>query len=224
MPPLERKPAPAADCSCLGIALLLLAGGAAAFVVSREPGDVSNPDVEFRDEPAATPEAEPEPERQAGQEDRRSTASSGRLRLHARPPPLPAAEEAAAAAVPGGWQYHGSVLLEFPPAIGGARCTCSTTTAMLRAIEKHTRQDLWKRKLGAAGRRLAGLRRRARVRRRCCSGPRAARARAPGASRARRQDRQDPWSRELREPQRVLAAARRRTGSTSARRTAPSTR
>ena len=44
------------------VAVLLLAGVAAAFVVLNQPEDISNPDVAFREEPAATPEEELEPE------------------------------------------------------------------------------------------------------------------------------------------------------------------
>src|ERR671920_1966311 len=44
----------------LGLALLLLVGAAGAFVSTRG-GDVSNPDVEFRPEPSATPPPEQEP-------------------------------------------------------------------------------------------------------------------------------------------------------------------
>ena len=63
----------------LGIALVALVGAAAAFVVTQQEGDVSNPDVEFREEPSATPEPEVEPEDARREEDRsRSTGSSGR--------------------------------------------------------------------------------------------------------------------------------------------------
>ena len=61
MPPQERKRRLRRIVLGLGIALLALVGAAAAFVVTREEGDVSNPDVEFRDEPAATPDVEQEP-------------------------------------------------------------------------------------------------------------------------------------------------------------------
>src|SRR5215204_330139 len=50
----------------VAIALLLAAGGAAAFVVLNQPKDVSNPAVEFReDEPSATAEEELEPDETA---------------------------------------------------------------------------------------------------------------------------------------------------------------
>ena len=62
MPPQERKRRWRRIVLVLGIALVLLVSAAAAFVVTRQPGDVSNPDVEFRAEPSQTPDTEQEPD------------------------------------------------------------------------------------------------------------------------------------------------------------------
>src|SRR3954466_3714738 len=45
----------------IGLALLLVVGAAASFVVTREPGDVNNPDVEFRSEPPPPTPTTPPP-------------------------------------------------------------------------------------------------------------------------------------------------------------------
>src|SRR5215207_67520 len=137
----------------IAIALLLLAGGAAAFVVLNQPKDVSNPDVEFREQPAATPEEQLEPEETAKPGKRRTRridrfiwAQYGYTRDRRRylplaDPPHPPFREI--------WQYQGHVLLEFPPVIGGKRLYLLNDSGRLVAIHKHTGRVKWARKLGA---------------------------------------------------------------------------
>jgi outer membrane protein assembly factor BamB len=150
MPPQERKRRLRRIVLGLGIALLAIVGAAAAFVVTREQGDVFNPDVEFRDEPAATPEPELEPEKPGKKKvdrvDRFIWAHYGYTRdrrryLPLKKPPRPPFKEI--------WQYQGNVLLEFPPVIGGKRLYLLNDSGKLFAIHKHTGNVLWKRKLGA---------------------------------------------------------------------------
>ncbi len=150
MPPQERKRRLRRIVISLGIGLLVLVGAAAAFVVTREEGDVSNPEVEFRDEPAATPEVEQEPEepgsRKTDPVDRFIWSHYGYTRdrrryLPLKKPPRPPFKEI--------WQYQGNVLLEFPPVIGGKRLYLLNDSGKLFAIQKHTGKTLWKRKLGA---------------------------------------------------------------------------
>src|SRR5215210_4475288 len=150
MPPQERKRRLRRVVLGLGIALLALAGAAAAFVVTREEGDVSNPDVEFRDEPDATPEPELDPEEPGGKKadpaDRFIWAHYGYTRdrrryLPLKNPPRPPFKEI--------WQYTGNVLLEFPPVIGGRRLFVLNDHGLLLALDKHSGDVLWKRKLGA---------------------------------------------------------------------------
>ena len=97
MAPPERKRRGRLIAAGVAIALLLLAGGAAAFVVLNQPKDVSNPNVEFREEaPSATPEEELEPEERPGRTEKgaaRRPLHLGALRLHARPAALPAVKE-----------------------------------------------------------------------------------------------------------------------------------
>jgi outer membrane protein assembly factor BamB len=150
MPPQERKRRLRRVVLGFGIALLAMVGAAAAFVVTREQGDVSNPDVEFRDEPAATPEPELEPEepgkKKTPKVDRFIWAHYGYTRdrrryLPLKKPPRPPFKEI--------WQYQGHVLLEFPPVIGGKRLYLLNDNGKLFAIHKHTGKVLWRRKLGA---------------------------------------------------------------------------
>src|ERR671914_993864 len=150
MPPQERKRRLRRVVLGLGIALVAMVGAAAAFVVTREQGDVSNPDVEFRDEPAATPEPELEPDepgkKKTAKVDRFIWAHYGYTRdrrryLPLKKPPRPPFTER--------WQYQGNVLLEFPPVIGGKRLYLLNDNGKLFAIHKHTRRVLWRRKLGA---------------------------------------------------------------------------
>jgi outer membrane protein assembly factor BamB len=150
MPPQERKRRLRRIVLVLGIALLALVGAAAAYVVTREEGDVSNPDVEFRDEPAATPDSEQEPEEAGGKKtdpvDRFIWSHYGYTRDRRRYLPLkqplrPPFKEI--------WQYQGNVLLEFPPVIGGKRLFLLNDNGKLFAIQKHTGKVLWNRKLGA---------------------------------------------------------------------------
>jgi outer membrane protein assembly factor BamB len=150
MPPQERKRRRRRIVLGVGIALLALVSAAAAFVVTRQEGDVSNPDVEFRDEPPATPETEQEPaepgSKKANPVDRFIWAHYGYTRdrrryLPLKQPPHPPFEEI--------WQYTGHVLLEFPPVIGGKRLYLLNDSGQLFAIHKHTGKVLWRRKLGA---------------------------------------------------------------------------
>jgi len=150
MPPQERKRRRRRIVVGVGIALLALVSAAAAFVVTRQEGDVSNPDVEFRDEPPAAPETEQEPEEPGSKKaypvDRFIWAQYGYTRerrryLPLKKPPHPPFEEI--------WRYTGHVLLEFPPVIGGKRLYLLNDSGKLLAIRKHTGKVLWKRKLGA---------------------------------------------------------------------------
>ena len=181
MPPQERKRRRRRIVLALGIVLLALVGAAAAFVVTREEGDVSNPDVEFRDEPSATPERRAGA-RGAGQEDRpgrplhlgRTTATraTAAATCRSKNPPRPPFKEI--------WQYQGHVLLEFPPVIGGKRLYLLNDNGKLLAIQQAHRQGAVEAQARRPGRRLAGLRGRDRLRRPAPARARTAAARARG--------------------------------------------
>jgi outer membrane protein assembly factor BamB len=150
MPPQERKRRWRRIVLVVGIALVLLVSAAAAFVVTREQGDVSNPDVEFRAEPSQTPDTELEPDapgkKKTARVDRFIWAHYGYTRdrrryLPLKNPPRPPFREI--------WQYQGHVLLEFPPVIGGRRLYMLNDNGVLFSLDKHTGRVRWRRKLGA---------------------------------------------------------------------------
>ena len=225
MSPQERKRRWRRIVLVLGIALVLLVGAAAAFVITQQEGDVSNPDVEFREEPAATPEPEVEPEEPGGKKtdpvDRFIWAHYGYTRdrrryLPLKNPPRPPFREI--------WQYQGNVLLEFPPVIGGKRLYLLNDHGVLYGDRQAHRARALAPQARRARRRLPRLRGRHGLRR-----PAPAREERRGARVGRvvaldGKTGRIEWSQRAREPQRVLAAGRRRARSTSARRTAPSTR
>ena len=150
MSPQERKPRWRRIVLVLGIALVTLVGAAAAFVVTRQQGDVSNPDVEFREEPSATPETEVEPDapgkKKTDPVDRFIWPQYGYTRDRRRYLPLKQPLHPPFREI---WQYQGSVLLEFPPVIGGKRLYLLNDHGVLYGIDKHTGKVRWRRKLGA---------------------------------------------------------------------------
>jgi outer membrane protein assembly factor BamB len=122
--------------------VLVLAAAVAAFALTRDTGDVSHPEVEFRSEPE--PPAPP-PARRA----RRDTfvwpffgyTADRRRFLPARPrlrPPLRRV-----------WRKRTGVLLEFTPVMAGRWLYLLDDAAVLRAIDKRTGETRWRRKLGA---------------------------------------------------------------------------
>ena len=171
-------------------------GGRASLVVRRgavfaltRPGDVSNPDVEFHAEPTATavpddpPRAKPKGKkvdplrelRLAGLRLLARTAGATCRADHSLRPPFRRV-----------WTLRGDSLLEFPPVMAGASCSCSSNNGALHAIDKRTGKRVWTRKLGVPRRRLARLRQRARVRdaarsaRKGCAAGRSPRSRQDG--------------------------------------------
>jgi outer membrane protein assembly factor BamB len=126
--------------------LLLVAGGAVAFVMTRE-GDVSNPDVEFRAEPTQTPVPTPVPEQ--GRKDPLDDfvwadygySKDRRRYLPADPSVRPPFKRV--------WSMRGSTLLEFPPILVGKRLFLLKNNGAVYAISKRTGKVLWKKKMGA---------------------------------------------------------------------------
>jgi outer membrane protein assembly factor BamB len=149
MPPQERKRRLRRIVLGVGIALLVVVGAAAAYMASRQEGDVTNPDVEFRDEPAATPEPE-EPAKPGKKKtdpvDRFVWAHYGYTPDRRRYLPL---EEPLRPPFKQIWEKEGGVLLEFSPVIGRKRLFLLNDAGKLVAIHKHTGKVLWRRKLGA---------------------------------------------------------------------------
>ena len=150
MPAQERKRRWRRIVLVLGLALVLLVGAAAAFVVTRQEGDVTNPDVEFRDEPADTPEPGGRARRAGRAKDRPGRPLHlGALRLHARPPPLSPARAAAPPAVPGDVAVHRERPARVPARDRRPAPVHPQRLRVLFGIRKQTGDVLWRRKLGA---------------------------------------------------------------------------
>ena len=136
----------------IGVVVAALVGAAAVFALTR-PGDVSNPDVEFRAEPTQTPVAtpEPEPKKKKGKRKKRNPLagfqwaqygySKDRRRylptdFGVRPP------------FKQRWSWDAHVLLEFPPIIVGDRLFLTTNDGEVVALNRKNGKRVWKRDLG----------------------------------------------------------------------------
>lgn len=135
----------------VAVVLVVLAGAGAVFALTQRPGDVSNPDVEFTDEPTVTPVPdEPEPTTSAKDpkqdplrnflwahygysKDRRHFLPASTL---LRPPFWRV------------WTLGGKILLEFPPVMAEGRLFLLKNNGAVYAIDKKTGKVRWKRKLG----------------------------------------------------------------------------
>ncbi|WP_354702054.1 Outer membrane protein assembly factor BamB [Paraconexibacter sp. AEG42_29] len=125
------------------VVLIALVGAAAAILTSREPGDFSNPDVEFRADDT-NPNAPVKPTE--GSETASFTwpvygydkARTRYLPL-AKPFRPPFAER---------WAAPGNVLLEFPPALGGKSLYILRDDGTVLARSRKTGRLRWRRKLG----------------------------------------------------------------------------
>jgi len=127
----------------IGVALFLVAGGLTAFMATRG-GDVSNPDVEFRPEPTATPVEEQRPV-QEGERDDFVWPQYGFSKNRRRYLPAPKSLRPPFRRI---WSLTGSVLLEFPPILVGPRLFLLKNNGALYAASKRTGKVLWKKKLG----------------------------------------------------------------------------
>src|SRR5215210_985930 len=120
----------------IGLAALVLAAAGAVFALTR-PGDVFNPDVEFQSEPAQTPVRE-EPSDKGRKGDPLSGfqwaqygySKDRRRYLPTREPLRPPFKRR--------WNWHGHVLLEFPPIIVGNRLFVLKNNATLVALNRQT--------------------------------------------------------------------------------------
>ena len=131
------------------VVLAVLAAGGAVFALTRPPADVSNPDVEFHEEPTETPAPDiPEPPKGSKKadplrnfvwadygysKDRRKYLPAS---LGLRPPFWRV------------WTNPGKVLIEFPPIMAEGKLFVLKNNGALHAIDKRTGKTVWKRKLG----------------------------------------------------------------------------
>ena len=120
------------------------AGGAALYLTSAEQEDVVDTDVPFVETPAPAPEP-PAPQADARKPARFDWPVYGFDKSRTRYLPLeqplrpPFAER---------WKLGGSVLLEFPPAMGGRSLFLLKNNGALYGISRKTGAVRWKRKLG----------------------------------------------------------------------------
>ncbi len=132
----------------LGLALagvLAAVAVVALVVVTRQPGDVSNPQVEFTPDAAPSAESAPPPQRGSDGASRFAWPQYGftpqrtsflPLRRPLRPP------------YTFSWAVRGSVLLEFPPVAGGRQLFLLKNNGALYGISRRSGRVRFKRKLG----------------------------------------------------------------------------
>jgi outer membrane protein assembly factor BamB len=121
--------------------LLVLAGGAVAFVLAHNPGDVSHPEVEFTTDTSTTT-APPRPQAvdhflwptYGYREDR--TRNFGDAPRYLRP------------GFRRGWTYRSGALLEFPPTIDGGTLFFLDDDGILRALDKTSGRIRWRQRVG----------------------------------------------------------------------------
>jgi outer membrane protein assembly factor BamB len=123
-----------------GAVLLVLAGGAVAFVLAHTPQNVSHPNVEFTAPTATTPSAPPPAKvdtfswpRYGFDAERTRTFTPA----NAPEPPLRI-----------GWRFQDFALLEFPPVIYQNRLYMVDDNGAAKALDKHTGHKLWETKIG----------------------------------------------------------------------------
>jgi outer membrane protein assembly factor BamB len=131
----------------IAAALLVLFGAAAVFALTRQPGDVSNPDVEFRAEPTETPIVEPPLEKQRKGDPLANFVWGDYGYTKDRRRYLPASFSVKPP-FKKNWTRVAPVLLEFPPIMIGRRLINIDNSALATAYDKKTGKTLWKRKLG----------------------------------------------------------------------------
>jgi outer membrane protein assembly factor BamB len=137
----------------LGALLVVLAGGAVVFAVTR-PGDVFNPDVEFFEEPSQTsvptPEAAEETPKKGKKKKKDPLAgfvwptygySKDRRRYLPTEPSVRPPYKLL-------WSRQFGVLLEFPPIVVGNRLYTVGNAGVVVALNRTTGKRVWRRDLG----------------------------------------------------------------------------
>ncbi len=129
--------------------LLVLAGGAVAFVLAHSPHNVSHPNVEFTSTTSTTsttaPPAAPKKKKKAIAVDNFAWPRYGfdAARTHvfdAADPPGPPLRV--------GWRFQDYALLEFPPVIYQNRLYLVDDNGSAKAIDKRTGHKLWETRVG----------------------------------------------------------------------------
>jgi outer membrane protein assembly factor BamB len=128
-----------------GAALLLVVvvGVVAAFLLTRDTGDVVNRDVEFQAEPTQT--AVPEEPADPKKADTFKWPIFGFTKDRRRYLP---AQQGLRPPFHRVWTMGGKVLLEFPPVLAGPRLFVMKNSGAIYAASKRTGQILWRKKVG----------------------------------------------------------------------------
>ncbi len=133
------------------VVLAVLVAGGAVFALTRPPADVSNPDVEFAEEPTVTavPEEIPEepPARSRKRDPLRNFVWAGYGYSKDRRKFMPAST-LLRPPFWRVWSYTGSILLEFSPIMAEGKLFLLKNNGALHAIDKRTGKAVWKKKMG----------------------------------------------------------------------------
>jgi outer membrane protein assembly factor BamB len=134
----------------LGVVLVALVGAAAVFALTR-PGDVSNPDVEFRAEPTQTPVPTQEPEPRKRTKKKRDPLAGFRWAQYGysqdRRRYLPT-DFSLRPPFRRRWNWNGHTLLEFPPIIVGDRLYVTKNDGVVVALNRRNGKVVWRRDMG----------------------------------------------------------------------------
>jgi outer membrane protein assembly factor BamB len=123
------------------VVILLVAGGAVAYVLAHSPGNVSHPNVEFT-RPTTTPPAPPKPKPAVDNfEWPRYGFDAARTRFFAAGSKLSPPFRVK-------WTFEDYALLEFPPVISGHTLFVMDDDASAKAIDAATGRKLWETKVG----------------------------------------------------------------------------
>lgn len=125
-------------------ALLVLAGGAMAFVLAHTPHNVSHPNVEFTDPTTTAPPPPPPPKKKVAVDNfawPRYGFDAERTHVYAGP-------KAAAPPLHAGWRFEDYALLEFPPVIYQNRLYLIDDDGSAKALDKLTGHKIWETKVG----------------------------------------------------------------------------
>lgn len=119
------------------VVLVLLAGGAVAFVLLHTPGNVSHPSVDFTTSTATAPPPKPQPVSHFrwpfyGGDATRTRVLADRLGTRFKI----------------GWRFQDYVLLEFPPVMYGTTLYLLDNYGSAKAIDAHSGRRLWETSAG----------------------------------------------------------------------------
>jgi outer membrane protein assembly factor BamB len=147
MPPSRPRFTPRRLALLIGVALLLIGGAAAVFVLANEPGNVNNPDVEFTAEPPDTTPAPPPAPAKKRQDPADSFIwpiygySPDRRKYLSAPPSMRPPFRRV-------WTFRAGTLLEFSPIIVRKQLFIIGNNGVLYALNKKNGKVQWRHRIG----------------------------------------------------------------------------